>query len=146
MCTRWREPTDCRDLAVVVAREHGNIHRSHELGAAAIVRLLERCDAFRKPARFAEVLLACECDARGRLGYADSSYPQSARLLHSLQVAQTVTAQSAINLIAPQAINTPSIGQKVLINSVNLSGKQIGQLMLAARVRAVAASLGETLH
>ena len=110
------------------------------------MRLLERCDAFRKPARFVEVLLACECDARGRLGYADSSYPQSARLLHSLQVAQTVTAQSAINLIAPQAINTPSIGQKVLINSVNLSGKQIGQLMLAARVRAVAASLGETLH
>ena len=56
------------------------------------------------------------------------------------------TNMAAMNLIAPQAINTPSIGQKVLINSVNLSGKQIGQLMLAARVRAVAASLGETLH
>ena len=146
VCTRWRVPTDCRDLALVVAREHGNIQRSHELGAAAIVRLLERCDAFRKPARFVEVLLACECDARGRLGYADSSYPQATRLLHSLQVAQTVTAQRAINLIAPQAIITPARGQKDLINSVNLSGIQIGQLMLAARVRAVAASLGETLH
>ena len=146
VCARWRVPTDCRDLALVVAREHGNIQRSHELGAAAIVRLLERCDAFRKPARFVEVLLACECDARGRLGYADSSYPQATRLLHSLQVAQTVTAQRAINLIAPQAIITPARGQKDLINSVNLSGIQIGQLMLAARVRAVAASLGETLH
>lgn len=146
VCARWRVPTDCRDLALVVAREHGNIHRSHELGAAAIVRLLERCDAFRKPARFVEVLLACECDARGRLGYADSSYPQSTRLLHSLQVAQTVTAQSAINLIAPQAIITPARGQKDLINSVNLSGMQIGQLMQAARIRKVAAALGETLH
>ena len=45
-----------RFLADVVAREHGNIHRSGEFSAAAIVRLLERCDAFRKPARFAEVV------------------------------------------------------------------------------------------
>ncbi len=143
VCTRWRVPTDCRDLALVVAREHGNIHRSQELGATAIVRLLERCDSFRKPVRFAEVLLACECDARGRLGYADSSYPQSARLLRSLQAAQTVTAQSAINLIANQGINTLDIGQKDLINSANPSGKQIGQLMHDARVRVVATVLDE---
>jgi tRNA nucleotidyltransferase (CCA-adding enzyme) len=34
----------------------------------ALVRLLERCDAIRKPERFGDILLACECDARGRLG------------------------------------------------------------------------------
>ena len=65
---RLRVPVDCRETADVVAREHGNIHRSGELSAAALLRLLERCDALRKPDRFAEVLLACECDARGRLG------------------------------------------------------------------------------
>ncbi len=146
VCNRWRVPSNCRELALVVASEHGNIHRSQELGAAAMVRLLERCDAFRKPERFTEVLLACECDARGRLGHADSGYPQASQLLHSLRVAQKVDAQSAINSIAPQAVNTGSIGQKNLINSVNLSGKQIGQLMQAARVRAVAAAMGETLH
>ena len=73
---RLRVPVECKELAEVVAREHGNIHRSGEFNAAAIVRLLERCDAFRKPARFAEVLLACECDARGRLGFEDAAYPQ----------------------------------------------------------------------
>ena len=66
---RLRVPTECRELADVVAREHGNIHRSGEFGAAALVRLLERCDAFRRPQRFADVLLACECDARGRTGW-----------------------------------------------------------------------------
>jgi tRNA nucleotidyltransferase (CCA-adding enzyme) len=49
-CERLRVPADCRELADVVAREHGNIHRSGDLGAAALVRLLERCDAIRKPA------------------------------------------------------------------------------------------------
>ncbi|MFZ3220120.1 MAG: multifunctional CCA addition/repair protein, partial [Rhodoferax sp.] len=67
LCQRLRVPVDCHELAQVVTREHGNIHRSATLNAAAIVRLLERCDAFRKPARFADILLACECDARGRL-------------------------------------------------------------------------------
>ncbi|HEY8709498.1 MAG TPA: multifunctional CCA addition/repair protein, partial [Burkholderiaceae bacterium] len=65
---RLRVPAACRELAEVVAREHGNVHRSGEFGAAAVVRLLERCDAIRRPERFDEVLLACECDARGRLG------------------------------------------------------------------------------
>src|SRR5690606_30523554 len=69
VCERLRVPVDCRELADVVAREHGNIHRSGELNAAALLRLLERCDAIRKPARFEDVLLACECDARGRLGF-----------------------------------------------------------------------------
>ena len=78
---RLRVPVDCRETADVVAREHGNIHRSGDLSAAALVRLLERCDAIRKPERFADVLLACECDARGRLGFEEAAYPQRPRLL-----------------------------------------------------------------
>ena len=142
---RLRVPVECKELAEVVAREHGNIHRSGEFSAAAIVRLLERCDAFRKPARFAEVLLACECDARGRLGFEDSPYPQRQRLLQSLQAAQTVTAESAIknaiNNIAVQAINTPARGQNDTVNepleAKTVSGKQIGEMIHAARVKAV---------
>src|ERR1700709_2568584 len=56
LCERLRVPNECRDLAMLVAREHGNIHRVMEFGAAALVRLFERCDALRKPARFAEAL------------------------------------------------------------------------------------------
>ncbi len=48
---RLRVPVDCRETAEVVAREHGHIHRSADLSSAALVRLLERCDAIRKPLR-----------------------------------------------------------------------------------------------
>jgi tRNA nucleotidyltransferase (CCA-adding enzyme) len=90
VCERLRVQVDCRKLADVVAREHGNIHRSESLGAAALVHLLERCDSLRKPARFSEVLLACECDARGRLGLSEAAYPPRARLAQALVWAQAV--------------------------------------------------------
>ncbi|MFZ2386805.1 MAG: multifunctional CCA addition/repair protein [Polaromonas sp.] len=121
VCERFRVPIECREIADVVAREHGNIHRSSDLGAAAVVRLLERCDAFRKPQRFADILLACECDARGRLGFEDSPYPQRPRLLQALAAAQSV----ATHLVAEDA---QAAGQ---------SGKQIGERIHQARVIAV---------
>ncbi|KMY85393.1 tRNA nucleotidyltransferase [Candidatus Paraburkholderia calva] len=92
LCERLRVPNDCRDLAVLVAREHGNIHRVMEMGAAALVRLFERCDALRKPARFAECLQACLSDARGRLGLAAQAYPQAERLRSALVAARAVDA------------------------------------------------------
>jgi tRNA nucleotidyltransferase (CCA-adding enzyme) len=133
---RLRVPAECRELAEVVAREHGNIHRSGELNAAAIVRLLERCDAFRKPARFAEALLACECDARGRLGFEEHAYPQRQRLLQSLQAAQSV----ATHLIAEKVMNTPASEENDSKVAKNKLGEHIGQLIHAARVKAVAAA------
>jgi tRNA nucleotidyltransferase (CCA-adding enzyme) len=125
VCDRWRVPVEVRELADVVAREHGNIHRSGELGAAALVRLLERCDALRKPARFADALLACECDARGRLGFEDRPYPQRERLLQVLSVAAGV-ATEAVARAAQQA---------------GAAGPQIGAAIHQARVEAVAAAL-----
>ena len=122
VCERWRVPVDCRELADVVAREHGNIHRSSEFNPAAVVRLLERCDAFRKPVRFAEVLLACECDARGRGGLHDQPYPQRPHLLAALAAAQAVATQ-------PIAEAAQAAGRQ---------GPQIGELIHAARVQAVA--------
>jgi len=123
VCERLRVPVECREIADVVAREHGNIHRSAEFGAAALVRLLERCDAFRKPQRFADVLLACECDARGRLGLEDSPYPQRQRLLATLEAAQSVPTHQ----VAEQA------------QSNGEDGKKIGERIHAARVQAVSA-------
>jgi tRNA nucleotidyltransferase (CCA-adding enzyme) len=122
---RLRLPVECRELADVVAREHGNIHRSGDFAPAALVRLLERCDAFRKPQRFEDVLLACECDARGRLGLADSAYPQRPRLLAALTAAQGVATAS----IAAHALSTGA------------SGPKIGEFIHAARVEAVKAVL-----
>jgi len=113
MSQRLRVPNDCRELAIVVAAEHGNVHRSGEFGAGALLRLLERCDALRKPQRFGELLLACECDARGRLGFEDRPYPQRARLLHAQAVAAAVdTAQIAADA-AEGGLAGPAIGQEI---------------------------------
>ncbi|MDP3653180.1 MAG: multifunctional CCA addition/repair protein [Rhodoferax sp.] len=125
VCQRLRVPTECTELAQVVAREHGNIHRSAPLNAAAVLRLLERCDAIRKPARFADVLQACECDARGRLGLQDSPYPQAQRLHNALRQVQSV----ATHLIAAHA------------QSTGASGPKIGEMIHAARIQAIAAGL-----
>ncbi len=125
LCERLRVPVDCRELADVVAREHGNIHKSGELGAAALVRLLERCDAIRKPERFDHILLACECDARGRLGFEDAPYPQRPRLLAALAAVLDVAT-------APIAAAAAARG---------LQGAQVGAQIHQARVRAVAEAL-----
>ena len=125
VCNRWRVPNDCKELADVVAREHGNIHRSSDLNAAAVMRLLERCDAIRKPERFTEALLACECDARGRTGLQAQPYPQRLRL------------QAALN--AALAVNTAPIAQAAA--QQGLQGKAIGEAVTAARTQAVAQAL-----
>jgi tRNA nucleotidyltransferase (CCA-adding enzyme) len=100
MCERLRVPNECRDLALLVAREHGNIHRVMEMGAQALVRLFERCDALRKPARFAEALQACEADARGRLGFETREYPQAERLRLALTAARSVDAGAVAQAFA----------------------------------------------
>ncbi|MCA0325893.1 MAG: multifunctional CCA addition/repair protein [Proteobacteria bacterium] len=113
LAARLRVPNDCHELADVVAREHGNIHRSADLNAAALVRLLERCDAFRKPARFAEALLACECDARGRGGLEDVPYPQRPRLLAALAAAQSVRTADIAEAAMAQGARGPAVGQRI---------------------------------
>ena len=113
MAQRLRLPHACTELAEVVAREHGNIHRSASLDAAATVRLLERCDAFRKPERFAQVVQACECDARGRLAYEHSPYPQGARLLRALQQAQSVATDQIASAAQQAGARGPDIGRAV---------------------------------
>jgi tRNA nucleotidyltransferase (CCA-adding enzyme) len=76
LAERLRLPGDFRELSVIVARYHGNVHRAAELKPGTILEFFERADAFRRPERFAQVLLACEADSRGRAGLEHLPYPQ----------------------------------------------------------------------
>ena len=78
LCARLRVPNHLRELAVVTARYHTHVHRAFELRAATVLKTLEGCDALRRPERFADLLLACEADARGRTGFEQRDYPQRA--------------------------------------------------------------------
>ena len=125
LCTRWRVPVECKELAELVAREHGNIHQSLGFGAEAVLRLLMRCDALRRPERFLLALQACACDARGRLGKEEDAYPQGPRLALLLKAAQSVDSAA----VSAQALQE------------GLQGAAVGARMDAARLAAIAAAL-----
>ena len=125
LCERLRVPVPCRELAEVVAREHGHLHGAMSFGAEDLLRLLIRCDAIRRPERFALALQACECDARGRLGLQQRDYPQSAHL------------QTMLNA----ALSVDTANMSALAMQQGLSGMEVGQRIEQARVKAIALAL-----
>ena len=103
LSARLRVPGDCRDLALLAARYHGDIHRAAELRPATIVTLLERTDALRRPERFAQLLEACRADYNGRLGWGERPYPSVGRLLAALAAARAVDAGAVAAACADKA-------------------------------------------
>ncbi|MEO0314863.1 MAG: hypothetical protein RI928_1319 [Pseudomonadota bacterium] len=125
LCERLKIPGDVRDLAVMTAREHGNVGRALEMRADTLVKMLERCDAFRKPGRFVDLLVASECDSRGRTGFEERPFPQHAFL-------QSV-------LVAAQSVAAGEIAAAVSANHPGKPAEAIAQAIRAARIAAVEA-------
>jgi tRNA nucleotidyltransferase (CCA-adding enzyme) len=109
LCERLRIPNGHRELAVLTARYHTLVHRALELRPATLLTLLENCDAFRRPERFGELLLACEADARGRTGREHEPYPQAEHLRSALAASAAV----ALNAADRQGLSGPEIGEEV---------------------------------
>jgi tRNA nucleotidyltransferase (CCA-adding enzyme) len=119
LADRLRVPSDYRDLALIVARYHGIVHRAFELKPTTLLDFMERADAFRRPERFAQALLACEADARGRTGMEANPYPQRALI---------GAARDAAAAIKPSADDIAS-----------QNGARIAELLRRRRVHAIAA-------
>ena len=112
-------PAEHRDLALIVARYHGNVHRALELRPKTLLEFMERADAFRRPERFSQALLACEADARGRAGLEAKPYPQRDYVL---------AARAAAAAIKPTAEDIAA-----------LAGHRIAAIIHERRVHAIAA-------
>ena len=93
LCARLKVPAEFAQMAVIVCKEHLNMHRLPEMRASTIVKLLMRMDAFRKPERVEQFALACEADARGRLGFEDRDYPQRQLLLDVFETARQISSK-----------------------------------------------------
>ena len=117
LAQRLRLPGDYRELSVIVARYHGNVHRAAELKPGTILEFLERADAFRRPERFTQALLACEADSRGRAGLENLPYPQRPYLQ---------AARAAAAAVKPSAEDI-----------AGRTGEQIADLLRQRRLRAV---------
>jgi tRNA nucleotidyltransferase (CCA-adding enzyme) len=100
LAARLKIPNDYRELAVIVARYHGIVHRAFELKPRTVLEFIERADAVRRPERFGHALLACEADARGRLGLEDKPYPQREYLI-AAHAAAAAVKPSAEELATP---------------------------------------------
>ncbi len=119
LCTRFRAPNEHRDLAVLVARHHGDCHRADELRPATLLEKLEALDAARRPERFEQFLLACQADIRGRPGFEDDPYPQAGIFRAALRAYNSVNAQPLV--------------------AAGLMGEAIAQELRAQRLLAISA-------
>jgi tRNA nucleotidyltransferase (CCA-adding enzyme) len=109
LCDRLKVPNEFRELAIQTARHHATVHRAAELTPATLLKLLETLDAFRRPERFAEILQACECDARGRAGLESQPYPQRDYLLRAREAAAAV----ALTDEERRELKGPFLGERI---------------------------------
>jgi tRNA nucleotidyltransferase (CCA-adding enzyme) len=122
LCDRLPVPNRFRELATLVARYHGEVHRAAELRPQTVLKLIMAVDGLRQPDRFEEFLLACEADARGRLGLMQRAYPQAERLRTALRAARAVEAGE-------------------VRARYNVDGAELGKALHDARLAAIKATL-----
>ncbi|MDT8404178.1 multifunctional CCA addition/repair protein [Sulfuriflexus sp.] len=119
LCDRYKIPNDYRKLAVITAEYHTHVHRAFEIRPATLYKVLEATDAFRRPERFEQFLLACTADSRGRTGYEDNAFPQADFYRAARDAAGKIDAQTLV--------------------ASGLQGAEIGTALREQRIAAIAA-------
>jgi len=109
LCKRYRIPNKYRELAINVSRFHLDCHRIQEMRPETVLKKLEQLDAFRRPERFEQFLIACEADARGRAGFEDREYPQAEYFQTALKVANEVDTSE----LQKQGLEGKALGQEI---------------------------------
>lgn len=109
LCDRLKVPNEYRQLAVLTARHHANVHRAAELRPDTLLKLLETTDAFRRADRFNELLEACESDARGRTGLEEQPYPQR----DYLRKAREAAAAASLTEEEKRELKGPFLGERL---------------------------------
>ncbi len=122
LCARLKTPREFKELAVIMARQHGLVHKAEEIRSDTLLKLLESVDAFRRPERFELFLTACEADHRGRTGLEDTPFPQADYLRRAFAAAKAVTTES--------------------LDTAKLSGAEIGEQLKKKRLEAVRGATG----
>jgi len=117
LCKRIKVPNDFRDLAIITSNYHLNIHKVFELKPATVLKKLEQLDAFRRPDRFENFLIACLADIRGRKEFEQSEYPQADFMRLALKTAKNIDMQS--------------------IKEMELKGEAMAEAIRKARVTAI---------
>ncbi|WP_166167385.1 multifunctional CCA addition/repair protein [Acinetobacter sp. SA01] len=117
LCDRLKVPTNTKQLAIAVCKEHLKCHQALSLKPGTLWRLLQRLDVLRRPERVEAFIQACECDSRGRLGLEDRDYPQATYILKAMEVVRNIKAQDL---------------------PADVKGQEIGEMLIERRIQAIA--------
>ena len=118
ICDRMRVPTNTKQLAISVCKEHLKCHQALSLKPGTLWRLLQRMDVLRRPERVEAFVQACECDSRGRLGLEDRAYPQAKYVLDAMQVVRNIKASDL-----PSDVKGPDIGEMLIQKRIEAIGQ-----------------------
>ena len=109
VCKRYKIPNHYRDLALIVAEHHGLSHRAFDLKASTIANLFKSIDAYRRPERLSDFLLACEADYRGRTGFEKHDYFQP----HYLATCFEASAKTDITGLREKGFEGKKMGEEI---------------------------------
>ncbi len=97
LCTRLRVPNNYQKLAQQVMQYHTHCHRAFELKASTLCTTLASLNAFKTDNHLNDFLLACEADAKGRLGFENSAYPQANYILAAQKAGSDIDSSTVLN-------------------------------------------------
>ncbi|MCW9023351.1 MAG: multifunctional CCA addition/repair protein [Gammaproteobacteria bacterium] len=109
VCNRLKTPKETRELALIVTEHHLLYHRAAELKPSTMLKVLNTLDAFRRPQRFQQFLLACEADSRGRIGYEDTQPEQTEIYQRCYKVAAAIDSKELL----AQGFEGKAIGEEL---------------------------------
>ncbi|MFW1753124.1 multifunctional CCA addition/repair protein [Acinetobacter wanghuae] len=117
VCDRLKVPTNTKQLAIAVCKEHLKCHQALNLKPGTLWRLLQRLDVLRRPERVEAFIQACECDSRGRLGLENRDYAQAQYVREAMELVRNIKAQD----LPP-----------------DVKGADIGEMLIERRIHALA--------
>ncbi|MGP1924596.1 MAG: multifunctional CCA addition/repair protein [Arsenophonus sp. NEOnobi-MAG3] len=97
MCNRLRIPNRMKELAKLVARFHQQIHQINQLTPESMINLFNELDSWRKPERINQLVIACEANARARIGREQITYLQAKFVIAAFKTVQQVSSKNLID-------------------------------------------------
>jgi tRNA nucleotidyltransferase (CCA-adding enzyme) len=128
LCERWRVDTECRDIALLVAREWPALCVGRVGDPEACLALLDRADAWRRPERIGVAIAATDALA--------TTLPAVERGRVLRQGGQLRTA-----LLAAQAVSTATLAPAT---RDAVQGEALGRALRQARLQAIAQALARS--
>ena len=122
-CARLKIQNEVRDVVIMFARESSNLRHTNTFSAEMLVKLFERCDAFRRPERFGELLIAMQY--------------QNLVQTSSLSLGEDQTEFIRLALVAAQSIPAGAIAAAVSSRVTGNAAEQIANAIHNERIAAI---------